>query len=82
MYFIVFEEFGFSPSILNRLVTKPYFHHNRGDVYDPDDIFLGNTNVKCTGDVLEMIDDKDKTSLEVDDLKGAVLDWLFTTDID
>lgn len=82
MYFIVFDEFGFSPGILNRLVTKPYFHHNNGDVYDPSHPYLGNTNVKCEGDNLVMRDDKDKTSLEVDNLNGAVLDWLFTTDID
>ena len=47
MYFIIFEEFGFTPGILNRLVTKPYFHHNKGDVYNPSDPFLGNTNAKC-----------------------------------
>ena len=82
MYFIVFEEFGFNPGILNRLVTKPYFHHNKGDVYDPTDPFLGNTNVKCEGGNLVMIDSMGKTSLEDGNLKGAVLDWLFTTDID
>lgn len=81
-YFIVFEEFGFTPGILNRLVTKPYFHHNPGDIYDPAAPFAGNTNVQCVGGDLEMIDYKDKTELNSGNLKGAVLDWLFTTDIE
>ena len=79
-YFIVFDEFGFSPSILNRIVLKPYFHHNEGDFYDPTDPYLGNTNVRCDGGDLVLIDDKGKNEAEDGNLKGNVLDWLFTTD--
>jgi len=27
-YFVVFNEFGISPQILNKLLLQPYFHHN------------------------------------------------------
>jgi len=56
-YFIVFDDFGFTPGILNRLVSKPYFHHNKGDIYDPTSPTLGNSNVKCDGGDLVMLDD-------------------------
>ena len=79
-YFIVFDEFGFSPQILNRIVTVPFMHHNRDDTYDPTHPFLGNTNVKCSGGDLVLIDSFGKTSLEKDGVMGSVLDWLFTTD--
>lgn len=79
-YFIVFDEFGFSPSILNRIVTVPFLHHNRDDVYDPNDKFFGNSNVKCDGGDLVLIDGFGKTSLSSGSVSGNVLDWLFTTD--
>ena len=81
-YFIVFDEFGFTPGILNRLVSKPYFHHNEGDVYDPISPTLGNSNIQCVGGDLIVIDDFDKKELEDGDLKGNVLDWLFTNDLE
>lgn len=76
-YFIVFDEFGFSPSILNRLVSRPYFHHNEGDIYDPSSPTLGNTNVRCDGNDLVLIDDMGKNELEDGTEKGNILDWLF-----
>ncbi len=82
-YFIVFDDFGFTPKILNRLVQRPYFHHNKGDKYDPSSPTLGNTNVKCDSDGdLVMLDDFDNQNLDDGNLKGNVLDWLFTNDIE
>ena len=81
-YFIVFDEFGFSPSILNRIVLKPYFHHNAGDVFNPNHPFQGNTNVRCQNGDLVLIDDKDKIAVEDGNLLGSMLDWLFTTDME
>lgn len=81
-YFLVFDEFGFTPGILNRLVLKPYFHHNKGDIYDPTSPTLGNSNIRCNGGDLELIDDFGNTSLEKDNLKGNMLDWMFTNDLE
>lgn len=55
-YFVVFNEFGFSPSIVNRLLTVPYFPHNKFDIYDETSPTLGNTNLKCEGDILKSND--------------------------
>ncbi len=55
-YFIVFDEFGFSPAILNRIVLKPYFNHNEGDVFNPADPYMGNSNIRCSDGDLVLID--------------------------
>jgi len=51
-------------------------------VYDPTSPTIGNSNVKCEGEDLVLIDDKDNSSLDDGNLKGNVLDWLFTNDIE
>lgn len=79
---MVFNEFGFTPGILNRLVTVPYFHHNVGDIYDPSHPTLGNTNLKCTGGNLELIDNFGRNGLSDGNQNGSVLDWLFVQDLD
>lgn len=63
-YFVVFNEFGFSPSIVNRLLTKPYFPHNELDIYDPSSPTLGNTNLICEGNNLKSIDSLGHTALD------------------
>ena len=83
-YFLVLNDFGFTPLSLIRLITQPYIHHNAGDVYDPTHEFFGNSNVQCTNGVLEAITaPKGKDELKNDTLKivGYTLDWLFTQDI-
>jgi sodium/potassium-transporting ATPase subunit alpha len=80
-YFIVFDEFGFSPEILSRIIVIPYLTHNPEDIYDPTHPFLGNSNAFCDGGILKMRDNFGKISQESDTIKGNILDWLFTTDI-
>lgn len=80
MYFVVFNEFGFKPSTLYRLITKPYFHHNPGDVYDASSPTLGNSNLTCDNGNLTLVDDFGKTESIDGSLHGYVLDWLFTKD--
>lgn len=31
----------------------PYFQHNELDIYDPNHVTLGNTNLKCDNGVLK-----------------------------
>jgi hypothetical protein len=52
---MVMLDFGFKGDQLIGIILKPYYPHNLGDVYDPDDNFKGNTNVKCTNGYLETI---------------------------
>ena len=59
------------------MVSRPYFHHNEGDIYDPTSPTLGNTNIRCQGNDLVLIDDMDKNELEDGNEKGNILDWLF-----
>ena len=82
-YFIVFNNFGFAPHTIVRLVGKAYIHHNPQDAFNPNAPFFGNTNVQCVNNRLTYIvnaNDKDETS--TNNVDGFVLDWLFTTDQD
>lgn len=83
-FFLVMNDFGFSPGNLLGLITKPYLHHNPGDVYNPNDEFFGNTNAECKNGILQVINaPKDRDQIEDESLKiiGYTLDWLFTLDI-
>lgn len=79
-YFVVFNEFGFSPGILYRLIVKPYFHHNDGDIYNPLHPTLGNTNLICENGNLTLKDSMGKSANSDGKLQGYVVDWLFTQD--
>jgi hypothetical protein len=37
------------------IILKPYYPHNSGDIYDPYDKFLGNTNVMCKDGYLKTV---------------------------
>ena len=84
-YFLVMNDFGFSPASLIQLIIKPYLPHNDGDVYDPNHEFFGNTNVKCdaAGQLVAIVAPEGKDEITDKTLKiaGYTLDWLFTTDI-
>lgn len=79
-YFVVFNEFGLSPKILNRIITVPYFHHYPSDIYDRNHPTLGNTNLKCENGNLTLKEFISETSLSDGKLLGGGLDWLFTKD--
>lgn len=81
-FFLVMNDFGFTPQSLVRLITKPYIPHNPGDVYDPNHPFFGNSNVQCDNGILKAINKPDRESIDTDDVNGFTLDWLFTIDID
>lgn len=76
-YFVVFNEFGITPQILNKLLLVPYFHHNPSDVYDISHPTLGNTNLICDGSVLKSKDNFGRNATEDGNLKGNTIDWLF-----
>ena len=80
-FFLVMNDFGFTPGSLIGLISKPYLHHNPGDVYDPNHPFLGNTNVKCDGSILKSINPSPREEINSSTTHGFTLDWLFTTDI-
>jgi sodium/potassium-transporting ATPase subunit alpha len=83
-YFIVFKEFGFGPSALNRIITKPYFPHNLSDKFDPTKPFFGNTAVECQNGrlvSLEIKGDHERSSLIDGNDDGKGVDWLFTNDL-
>ena len=83
-YFIIFNEFGFSPSSLKGILSTPYFPHASTDIYNPDKPFFGNSRVSCVDGILTAIDNgsKDRSLLSNDNEKGTTLDWLFTNDLD
>lgn len=82
-YFIIMNEFGFPPYVINRIVPKPYFPHNYYDKYNPADPYLGNSRVICDNGVLRSLDDRPEKSIITEDgLEGRNLDWLFTNDIE
>lgn len=74
-YFMVMNDFGFPPATLIGLIARVYFPHNRYDSYNPSLPFNGNTNVKCEGDMLVLINEGAFSGEEKD--KGKILDWLF-----
>ena len=80
-FFLVMNDFGFSPYSLIGLISKPYLPHNSGDVYDPTHPFFGNTNVQCSNGVLKSIVAPDRDEINKDNIEGFTLDWLFTTDL-
>lgn len=80
-FFLVMNDFGFPPGSLLGLISVPYLHHNPGDVFDPNHRFLGNTNVKCDGNILKNINPTGRESINTDTINGHTLDWLFTQDI-
>ena len=83
-YFVVFNDFGFHPSVLNRILSRPYFPHNPEDTYNPSHPFLGNTNVMCdpaTGNLISLDTVKERAEVSDTGLTGRTLDWLFTRDI-
>ena len=71
-YFLVMNDFGFTPKTLIGLILKDYYHHNEGDKFDPNDPFFGNTNVECVNGELVRKDGEETDTL----------DWLFTDDLD
>lgn len=80
-YFVTFNQFGFSPTILNRLLIVPYFHHNPTDIYDPAHPTLGNTNLKCDGATLTEKDGFGRPPASEGNYSGSTLDWLFLADL-
>ena len=80
-FFLVMNDFGFTPGGLVGAIAIPYLPHNPGDVYDPNHEYFGNTNVKCDGGNLVSINPPDRESINTDNIKGYTLDWLFTNDI-
>lgn len=80
-YFVVFNEFGFNPGMLSKLIFVPYFQHNKLDVYDPSHPTLGNTNLICENNVLKSKDYFGKSTIEKDNMVGSNVDWLFLTDL-
>jgi sodium/potassium-transporting ATPase subunit alpha len=80
-FFLVMNDFGFTPGSLIGLIAKPYLPHNPGDVYDPTHEFFGNTNVKCQNGTLMSINPPDRESVNKFNVEGYTLDWLFNNDI-
>lgn len=80
-FFLVMNDFGFTPYSLVGLISRPYLPHNEGDVYDPTHPFFGNSNVQCSGGILKSIVAPDRDEIQKDDIEGYTLDWLFTTDL-
>ena len=80
-FFLVMNDFGFTPYSLVGLISKPYLPHNPGDVYDPSHPYFGNTNVECVNGILKSISPPDRDEINKDNVEGFTLDWLFTTDI-
>ena len=80
-FFLVMNDFGFTPGSLVGLILKPYLPHNPGDVYDPTHPFFGNSNVECSDGVLKSINPPEREAINKDNVEGFTLDWLFTTDI-
>lgn len=82
-YYLVMNDFGFTPNSLNGLVLAPYMMHSTSDVYQKTGLYYGNTNVvvDCSdpdNGRIYNIDKKDFLAVDEGGASGVVLDWLFT----